>query len=126
KDRMPTGGTGGSQAAEDFNHDVYMPLNTCKVRYGERIFIRQSGSRSGEQVQLHQVTLTVDAEIDLPEGREKVKAVGDHIRDLVQKAHLKKDWAITVPLDRLEQAEKSQTLFTQLLALIASISLLVG
>ncbi|MFO0807258.1 MAG: ABC transporter permease [Gemmataceae bacterium] len=126
KDRMPTGGTGGSQAAEDFNRDVYMPLNTCKVRYGERIFIRQSGSRSGEQVQLHQVTLTVDAEIDLPEGREKVKAVGEHIRDLVQKSHLKRDWAITVPLDRLEQAEREKTRFTRLLVVIASISLFVG
>ena len=50
KDRMPTGGTGGSQAAEDFNNDVYIPLNTCKVRFGENIFLRPSGSRSGEQV----------------------------------------------------------------------------
>ena len=29
-DRMPTGGTGGSQAAEDFNNDVYIPLETCR------------------------------------------------------------------------------------------------
>src|SRR5262245_59280044 len=28
KDRMPTGGSGGSQAAEEFNRDVYMPLST--------------------------------------------------------------------------------------------------
>src|SRR5829696_5721127 len=76
KDRMPTGGSGGSQAAEEFNNDVYMPLSTCKVRFGENIFTRQSGARSGERVQLHQVVLTVDAEIDTPEGRDKVKAVG--------------------------------------------------
>ncbi len=126
KDRMPTGGSGGSQAAEDFNHDVYMPLNTCKVRYGERIFIRQSGARSGEQVQLHQTTLTVDAEIDTQEGRDKVKAVGESIRDMLQSRHLKRDWAITVPLDRLEEAERAKTRFTRLLVLIASISLVVG
>src|SRR5262249_11388061 len=35
QERMPTGGTGGSQAAEDYNHDVYIPLQTCKVRFGE-------------------------------------------------------------------------------------------
>src|SRR5262249_39147086 len=39
KERMPTGGSGGSQAAEDFNNDVYIPLQTCRVRYGEKIFI---------------------------------------------------------------------------------------
>src|SRR5438094_331961 len=52
KDRMPTGGTGGSQAAEDFNNDVYLPLSTCKVRFGENIYLRSSGSRAGERVQL--------------------------------------------------------------------------
>ena len=119
KDRMPTGGSGGSQAAEDFNRDVYMPLNTCKVRYGERIFIRQSGSRSGEQVQLSQATLTV-SDID------KVRPAGDIIRDMLEKYHLKRDWAVTVPLDRLEEAERAKTRFTRLLVLIASISLMVG
>jgi putative ABC transport system permease protein len=126
KDRMPTGGSGGSQAAEDFNHDVYLPLSTCRVRFGERIFLRQSGSRSGEQVQLHQVTLTVAAEIDSPDGRDKVKAVGDAIKEMLQTTHLKRDWAVTIPLDRLESAERERTRFTNLLVVIASISLFVG
>jgi putative ABC transport system permease protein len=119
KDRMPTGGSGGSQAAEDFNRDVYMPLSTCRVRYGEKIFLRQSGSRSGEQVQLHQATLTV-SDID------KVRPTGDLIKELLEKYHLKRDWAVTVPLDRLEEAERAKDRFTRLLVLIASISLLVG
>lgn len=126
KDRMPTGGTGGSQAAEDFNHDAYMPLGTCMVRFGENIFVRQSGSRSGERVQLHQVTLTVDAEIDSPEGRDKVKAVGDSIKEMLQTKHLKRDWAVTIPLDRLEVAERERTRFTRLLVVIGLISLVVG
>jgi putative ABC transport system permease protein len=119
KSRMPTGGSGGSQAAEDFNRDVYMPLNTCKVRYGERIFIRQSGSRSGEQVQISQATLTVSA-------IEKVRPTGELIREMLEKYHPKRDWAVTVPLDRLEEAERQKTRFTRLLVLIASISLMVG
>jgi putative ABC transport system permease protein len=119
KDRMPTGGSGGSQAAEDFNRDVYMPLSTCRVRYGEKIYIRQSGSRSGEQVQLHQVTLTVN---DI----EKVRPTGDLIKELLEKYHMKRDHAVTVPLDRLEEAQRAKDRFTQLLVLIASISLLVG
>ena len=83
KDRMPTGGTGGSQSAEDFNHDVYLPLGTCKVRFGENIYLRSAGSRAGERVQLHQVVLTVDADINNPEGRNKVKAVGDSIKEML-------------------------------------------
>jgi putative ABC transport system permease protein len=126
KDRMPTGGTGGSQAAEDFNQDVYLPLGTCKVRFGETIFLRQSGSRSGERVQLSQVVLTVDADINNPEGRDKVKAVGDSIKEMLRAGHLKKDWDVTIPLDKLVEAEAERTRFTRLLLVIGAISLFVG
>jgi putative ABC transport system permease protein len=126
KDRMPTGGTGGSQAAEDFNHDVYLPLGTCKVRFGENIYIRSAGSRAGERVQLHQVVLTVDADINVPEGRNKVKAVGDSIKEMLRTGHLKRDWEVTVPLDKLEEAEAERTRFTRLLVVIGLISLVVG
>jgi putative ABC transport system permease protein len=119
RDRMPTGGSGGSQAAENFNNDVYIPLQTCKVRFGEKIFIRQSGSRSGEQVELSQVTLTVS-------DMEKVRPAGEVVRELLDRYHLKHDWSVTVPLDRLEEAERAKDRYTNLLVVIASISLLVG
>jgi putative ABC transport system permease protein len=126
RDRMPTGGTGGSQAAEVFNDDIYIPIETCRVRFGDVVFLRQSGSRSGEKVELSQVTMTVDAEVDDEAGREKVKAVGDLVKEILEKNHYKQDWAVTMPLDKLEQAEREKARFTQLLAAIASISLLVG
>ena len=44
-DRMPTGGSGGSAAAEDYNHDIYIPFSTCRARVGETVVIRTSGSR---------------------------------------------------------------------------------
>jgi putative ABC transport system permease protein len=119
RDRMPTGGSGGSQAAEDFNHDVYIPLQTCRARFGETIMIRQSGAYTREQVALSQVTLTV-ADID------KVRPTGDVIREGLVKAHQKNDWAVTVPLDRLEEAERAKNRYKMLLVLIASISLVVG
>src|SRR5438874_11083318 len=96
-----------------------MPLETCKVRVGERIFIRQSCSRSGEKVDLHQVTLTIS-------DTDKVRPAGDLIRAMLAERHLKRDWVVTVPLDRLEEAERAKTRFTRLLVLIASISLVVG
>jgi putative ABC transport system permease protein len=126
KERMPTGGSGGSQAAEDFNRDVYIPFQTSRKRFGDVIFIRQPGSFSAERVDISQVTLTVNAEVDSPKGRAKVQAVGDEIKRMLEREHPKKDYAVTVPLDRLEEAERAQNRFTNLLVLIASISLFVG
>jgi putative ABC transport system permease protein len=119
RSRMPTGGAGGSQAAEDYNHDVYIPLETVNVRFGRQITIRSSGSFNREQVDLSQITLTV-SDID------KVRPTGEVIREMLEDRHLKPDWAVTVPLDRLEEAERSKARYQMLLVLIASISLLVG
>jgi putative ABC transport system permease protein len=116
---MPTGGSGGSQAAEDFNDDVYIPLKTCRVRFGDTITIRRAGSFQREQVQLHQVTLTV-SDID------KVRPVGNMVTDLLEERHVQKDWLVTVPLDILNAAEATQRRSTILLAFIAGISLFVG
>jgi putative ABC transport system permease protein len=118
KERTPTGGTGGSQAAEDYNNDVYIPLETCRARFGEQITIRTPGSWVREQVALSQVTLTV-ADID------KVRPTGDVIRGMMA-SHTKNDWAVTVPLDKLEEAERAKDRYKMLLVAIASISLLVG
>ena len=126
RDRMPTGGAGGSQAAEDYNRDIYIPFSTSRKRFGDIIFTRSSGSRTAERVDISQVTLTVEAEVDSPDGRAKVQAVGNQIKEILEKEHYKRDYAVTVPLDRLEEAERSQTRFTNLLVLIASISLVVG
>src|SRR6266851_456840 len=117
--RMPTGGSGGSQAAEDFNDDAYIPLKTCRVRFGDTITIRRAGSFQREQVQLHQVTLTV-SDID------KVRPVGNMVTDLLEERHVQKDWLVTVPLDILNAAEATQRRSTILLAFIAGISLFVG
>jgi putative ABC transport system permease protein len=126
RERMPTGGTGGSQAAEDYNRDVYIPLRTSRRRFGDIISVRTSGSRINEKVDISQVTLTVNAEVDSPDGRQKVQAVGNEIKRMLEKRHPKKDWAVTVPLDKLEEAERAQSRFTKLMAMIASISLFVG
>jgi putative ABC transport system permease protein len=83
------------------------------------VLIRQSGARSGEAVELHQVTLEISE-------REKVVGAGAAVRDILERTHLRKDWAVTIPLDRLEQAERERNRFTMLLGSIALISLLVG
>jgi putative ABC transport system permease protein len=118
KERTPRGNVGGG-GNEEFNKDVYIPVRTCRVRYGERVIFRQGGGRTAEQVELHQITLTVS---DIG----KVRSTGDAVRDLLQRYHQKKDWEVSVPLDRLEEAERARDRYNMLLAWIASISLLVG
>ncbi len=110
---------GGGQQAEDFNSDVYMPIKTCAVRFGEKVIIRQGGSRTAEAVQLHQLTLTV-SDID------HVRGTGELVRATLERYHTKKDWEVSVPLDRLEEAERARDRYIGLLAIIAAISLLVG
>jgi putative ABC transport system permease protein len=117
-ERMPTGGSGGSQAAEDFNNDVYIPIGTAEGRVGKTVFLRQSGTRSGEQVEFSQVTLTVS-------DTDEVRPAGEAVRTILDR-HQKKDTELTVPLDRLEEAERAKDRYKMLLALIASISLMVG
>jgi putative ABC transport system permease protein len=119
KERMPTGGSGGSQAAEDFNSDIYLPLETCNARYGAGIVLRQAGSWSREQVELNQVTLTVAT-------MDKVRPTGEVIKELLERYHDKVDFKLTVPLDRLEEAERARDRYMGLLAIIGCISLLVG
>jgi len=117
--RIPTAGAGGSQAAEEFNDDVYIPLSTCRARFGDVIFTAQSGSRSAENVQLHQITMTVH-------DMQQVRPTAQIIEGLLKKYHKKQDWALTVPLDLLEEARRTKRLFNVLLGFIGGISLFVG
>ncbi|HVL13079.1 MAG TPA: ABC transporter permease [Gemmata sp.] len=120
RERMATGGSGGSQAAEEYNKDIYIPLNTSVDFFGEVISVRSAGSRMNERVQYNQVTITV-SDID------KVRPVGDAIKSILETEHAGvRDWAVTIPLDKLEEAERAKKRFLTLMAMIASISLLVG
>lgn len=121
KPRMPTGGTGGSQAAEQFNSDMYIPIETCNARFGERIYFQEAGSRTGEQVVFHQITLTVDS-------MDNVKETANIIRTLLESktGRRSKDWAMTIPLDKLEEAEETKERYLTMLFAIAFITVFVG
>jgi putative ABC transport system permease protein len=117
KSRTPVGDVGG-QMAEDYNNDVYIPLTTCNDYFGSVITYRQAGSFQREQVALNQVTLTI-SEID------KVRPTGELIKSILSR-HVREDTAVSVPLDKLEAAEREKARFLGLLFMIAGISLVVG
>ena len=119
KERTPRGVSSASSSSEDFNRDIYIPIKTCQVRYGEKVIFRQGGTKTAEAVEMHQITLTV-AEID------QVRTTGELVRAQLEQSHPRKDWEVSVPLDRLEEAERARNRYMGLLFLIAAISLLVG
>jgi putative ABC transport system permease protein len=118
-DRQSSGGSGGTSAGENFNSYVYVTFKTGDARVGSRVFTRSAGSRGGEQVEITQVTITL-SDVD------KVRPIGREIRRMLEQHHDRKDWDLVVPLDKLEEAERTKSRFTILLAIIACISLLVG
>ena len=115
---MKTGDSsgGGSKAA---GHRMFIPLETAKMRYGEVLMRRRTGSFEAERVQLHEVTVKV-ASLD------KVMPVADAIKQSLEHSHKKKDYELVVPLELLKRAERTKWIFNVVLGSIAAISLLVG
>ncbi len=126
KERMPTGGTGGSQAAEDYNRDIYIPIRTSRRRFGEIISVRTAGVAHEREGRVQ----PGDADRERGGGHAggPRQGAGGRQRDQGDAGEEapEEGLAVTVPLDRLEEAERAQNRFTTLLALIASISLFVG
>jgi ABC-type lipoprotein export system ATPase subunit/ABC-type antimicrobial peptide transport system permease subunit len=119
KDRLPRALTAGKPSGENYNMDVYMPIRTCRVRFGQKVMFRQGSNVIAEQVELYQITLTI-SDID------QVRSTGNVVSEMLKRSHNRKDWEVVVPLDRLKQAEDARDRYNMLLMLIASISLLVG
>ena len=119
KERQSSAGIGNSLAAQDFNKDVYIPLNTCKVRFGEKIVDTRSGSMQAEETQLSQVTLQVGT---IEQVRPTVPIDQGRLRALAPQ----KDVEMTVPYDLLVAAQQTARQFSIILGTIAAISLLVG
>jgi putative ABC transport system permease protein len=117
--RDPTAAIGGSLDSQDYNMDVYIPLETLRARIGDMVLTSRSGSREGEIVELSQITVSVP-ELDM------VDPTADVIRTLIEKYHPNEDVKVVVPKELLRQAELLRMLFNFLLVLIAGISLVVG
>ena len=100
-------------------HRMFIPLDTAKLRYGEVLMRRRSGTFEAERVQLHEVTVKV-------ESLGKVTGVAEAIKGVLERNHKKKDYEVVVPLELLQRAERTKQIFNIVLGSIAAISLLVG
>jgi putative ABC transport system permease protein len=100
--------------------NIYIPLTTVKDRFGEMSMqISGSTGRRIEKVELQEIIVKV-AGIDL------VLPTRDILATLLERFHKKNDYQIIVPLELLQQAKRTQRIFSIVLGSIAAISLLVG
>jgi len=113
----------GDEAADiqlpDQQVDAYIPIDVARVYYGDITFRRTSGSIEREMVELHQVIVQVD-------HNENVEKTARAIEEMLKHFHTRKDYAVSVPLALLKQAEATKRTFNIVLGSIACISLLVG
>lgn len=117
--KTPSAGVGSSLSAQDLNRDIVIPLTTDRSRFGDLIIRREQGSYSRQRLELSQIT------VEVPD-RFHVKSTASALEGLLAQNHPQKDYAITVPLDLLEQAQATQRIFNFVLGATAAISLLVG
>ena len=109
----------GSVQVPDQQSDVYIPITSCVQRYGEVVTQMTTGSRQMERVELNELLVEIDA-------TEHVEPAARAIETMLKRFHKKEDYAISVPLTLLRQAEATKRTFNIVLGSIAGISLLVG
>ncbi|HNS19585.1 MAG TPA: ABC transporter permease [Sedimentisphaerales bacterium] len=112
-------GQAGNIQIPDQEIDVYIPLDVAQRYFGDISFKRTAGSDEREKVELHQIIVQVD-------DPKNAEAVAGGIEAMLKRFHKKKDYAISVPLALLKQAEATKRTFNIVLGSIAGISLLVG
>ena len=120
----PLGRTGKTDAAQAGSqaptaYQIFIPLETAKVRFGEVLVKERSGSVEAQKVELHEVTVKVASP-------EQVVAVADAVKAVLKRHHKKQDYEVIVPLELLKEAERTKRNFSIVLGSIAAISLLVG
>jgi putative ABC transport system permease protein len=112
-------GQAGNIQIPDQEIDVYIPLDVAQAYFGDIFAKRTAGSEERELVELHQIIVQVD-------DPKNAEAVGAGIERMLSLFHKKKDYAVSVPLALLKQAEATKQRFNIVLGSIAGISLLVG
>ncbi|HIC61566.1 MAG TPA: FtsX-like permease family protein [Marine Group III euryarchaeote] len=114
------GGTGSALVGRDLNKDIHIPITTAKLEFGDIVVRRESGSFSGEEVEISELYLTANS-------TDEVVPLANHIRSVLLVNHPNlRDVEIIVPWELLENVRRTTATMNILLTAIAAISLLVG
>ncbi len=114
------GGAGVALVGRDLNKDVHIPITASERSFGDIVVRRQSGSFSGEQVEINEIYLQAtdtDSVIDLANRATRILEIGHpDFRDV----------QVIVPWELLQNAKRTMLIWNIMLVSIAAISLLVG
>jgi putative ABC transport system permease protein len=149
KYRTPTAAIGGSLEAQDFGSDVYIPIDTLRKQVGDLVVTRRGSQFSADIVELNQITLRVksvalvNSTADLvrktlnvpdekkgkdleapPPGSPAISSAA--LESGRMEKSQRKDVAVIVPEELLEQARVARLTLAVFMGLIAAVSLLVG
>lgn len=119
KFRNDSAAIGGSMDAQSFKEDIYIPIKTLQQRIGDMVVRFAGSTRTGEVVELNQITLKVDSV-------DNVKSTAALVEDALSSHDEMEDVSVVVPLELLEQARTTRMMFMVFMGLVAAISLLVG
>ena len=99
---------------------IMIPITTAFAKYGNRATTVSTGSLQVEEVEYDTFIVTVQDTFYIDYTSKRISAYLDKVHGE------QRDWEKVVPFDLLLQKEKTQNIFTIVMASIAGISLLVG
>jgi putative ABC transport system permease protein len=116
---------------DNFNFNVYTPLQTVLLRHNDRSAITSSridkGGRDSDEQDNKSNRNQLDKLIIQIDKSENLNTSVDIIQRILKRRHADvQDFNITVPELLLKQEQKTRSIFNIVLAAIASISLIVG
>jgi putative ABC transport system permease protein len=114
----------------DYNSDVYVPVSTALLRFKNRALVSRDDIKRGDwddDVDKTKNYHQLDKLIIRVHDSKTLQASADVIgRILKRRHHGLLDYEVAVPELLLQQQQKTQDIFNNVLAMIAGISLLVG
>jgi putative ABC transport system permease protein len=116
---LAAGAPDKGKGQRNINREVFVPLQTVDLRYGDLLATFKSGSRELKRVEYSDLYVNVDEEAN-------VLDVSRNLKRIMQHGHNDQDYNIDVPLELLQQVERNKRLWQAVLGSIAGISLLVG
>jgi len=104
---------------DDVNNFIFIPLATAQARYGDETSSQGMGSYEVADVELDSIAIQVeDADLVVPTAAR--------MENYLVKTHKMKDYQLLVPLELMQQAVATRRIWTIVMVVIASISLVVG
>jgi len=101
------------------DNTVLIPMATSQIHYGEVDYSFQPGSFSAEKIEVSQIVLQMTDEQSVLDGGR----IANH---LLERYHDEMDYAVEVPIEKIQQLKKQRRQWNITFFSIAAISLVVG